>query len=408
MNTKVKYVLVSMVILSLLAVRLAAAEDAAENKPARAKIEVVFCLDTTGSMGDLIAGAQAKIWSIVNAMVSGKPVPQIKVGLVGYRDKGEEYVTKLTDLTEDLDSVHQKLFAFQAKGGGDTPESVNLALDEAVNKISWSPKSEKVYRVIFLVGDAPPHMDYPGEKKYPEICKEAANKDIMINTIRCGDDHETETVWKDIAMKADGQYASIAQSGGVNVVSTPYDAKLAELSGKLVETGVYYGSTEKREKAIAAKSRAVKEISEARESGDFRKLAVEADKSEFRAKTSAASLEAPGASADSFGGMGMGAEVGKADLLMNYARDGEQALNSISSEELPEEMQKMSDSERKKFLETKIQERKEIQKQIDELSRQRSEFLKKELEKKGSPDQSFDSVVIKMLKMQGVKKGIQY
>src|SRR5713101_5571533 len=69
------------------------------------KIEVVFCLDTTGSMGGLIEGAKQKIWAISNQIASGKPTPDLKIGLVAYRDRGDAYVTKIHDLTDDLDAV---------------------------------------------------------------------------------------------------------------------------------------------------------------------------------------------------------------------------------------------------------------------------------------------------------------
>src|SRR5580765_3407042 len=74
----------------------AAPEKIKDNKP---QVEVVFCLDTTGSMGRLIEGAKQKIWSIVNQIASGRPSPEIKVGLVAFRDKGDAYITKVFDLT---------------------------------------------------------------------------------------------------------------------------------------------------------------------------------------------------------------------------------------------------------------------------------------------------------------------
>src|SRR4051794_14904662 len=78
----------------------------ADEKPAvkRPKVEVVFCLDTTGSMGGLIDGAKARIWAICNQIASGKPTPDLKVGLVAFRDRGDEYVTKVFDLSDDLDA----------------------------------------------------------------------------------------------------------------------------------------------------------------------------------------------------------------------------------------------------------------------------------------------------------------
>jgi hypothetical protein len=60
---------------------------------ARPKIEVVFALDTTGSMGDLIAGAKQKIWAIADELASAKPTPELRIGLVAYRDRGDRYVT---------------------------------------------------------------------------------------------------------------------------------------------------------------------------------------------------------------------------------------------------------------------------------------------------------------------------
>ena len=130
------------------------------------KIDVVFVLDTTGSMSGLIQTAKEKIWSIATTMASAQQTPEIRIGLVAYRDRGDAYVTKVVDLSDDLDSVYATLMDFQADGGGDGPESVNKALYDAVHNISWS-QEDQAYQVIFLVGDAPPHMDY-NEVRYPE------------------------------------------------------------------------------------------------------------------------------------------------------------------------------------------------------------------------------------------------
>jgi Mg-chelatase subunit ChlD len=94
----------------------------------RAKIEVVFVLDTTGSMGGLIQAAKEKIWSIATTMSQAQPAPEIRMGLVAYRDRGDSYVTRVVDLSSDLDSMYATLMDFQADGGGDGPESVNQAL----------------------------------------------------------------------------------------------------------------------------------------------------------------------------------------------------------------------------------------------------------------------------------------
>ncbi len=176
----------------------AAPAEKATSAAAPPKIEVVFALDTTGSMGGMIQAAKDKIWSIANMLASAKPTPQIKMGLVAYRDRGDVYITKITPLSANLDAVYKDLQSFQAAGGGDTPESVNQALNDAVTKIDWS-KDAQTYRVIFLVGDAEPHMDYPDDVKYPVTCKLASQKGININCILCGNSEIAWKYWQDIA-----------------------------------------------------------------------------------------------------------------------------------------------------------------------------------------------------------------
>src|SRR5262249_44377336 len=181
-------------------------------KTAGPKVEVVFVVDTTGSMGGLIDAAKQKIWSISNQIAAGKPNPHVKIGLVAFRDRGDEYVTRVYDLTEDLDAVHSTLMGFKAQGGGDFPESVNEALHVAVTKTRWSEHTPTP-RLSCLAGDAPPHMDYPDDVKYPESCKQAVLKDIIINTVQCGNHPETRKYWLDICRRAEGQYVQIGADG---------------------------------------------------------------------------------------------------------------------------------------------------------------------------------------------------
>ena len=104
-------------------------------KPKKETIEVCFVLDTTGSMSGLIEGAKQKIWGIANEILASEPTPNLRIGLIGYRDRKEAYVTRVHDLSDDIDDIYAKLMKFQAQGGGDAPESVNQALHEAVTKI---------------------------------------------------------------------------------------------------------------------------------------------------------------------------------------------------------------------------------------------------------------------------------
>lgn len=347
------------------------------------RIEVVFVLDTTGSMGGLIQGAKDKIWAIANTLVATKPAPDIKMGLVGYRDRGDAYVTRLTDLTDDLDAVYTNLMAFKAEGGGDGPESVNQALHEAVTKIKWST-DDKTYRVIFLVGDYPPHMDYKDDVKYPVTCELAAKAGIIINAIQCGNHAPTEPIWADIAKRAEGQYFRVEQSGGAILASTPFDADLAKLSKELDATRVYYGAADvrKREEGRAKLADAIY---------DDAKPAAVAQRAEFNAAEG-----------------GIRNFVGKQELV-EAVRNGDVKLADLKDEELPEAMQKMTAEEREAFIEKNLATRKELQAKIQGLAKKRQEHIRAEIEKqKLDENKSFDGGLYEAIKSQAGKKNIEY
>jgi len=154
----------SLALFASLSAGIASAKTAIPTEQPK-RIQVAFVLDTTGSMSGLLEGAKRKIWSIANNLKDLEPSPEIEFALIGYRDKGDSYITKTYQMTGDLQDIYGKLIAFQAGGGGDTPESVNQALREAIYDIDWSNDND-VFRVAFLVGDAPPHMDYQ-EDQYP-------------------------------------------------------------------------------------------------------------------------------------------------------------------------------------------------------------------------------------------------
>src|ERR1044071_3298776 len=123
-------------------------------------MEMVFVLDTTGSMGGLLTGAKERIWGIVNEVMQTSKLSTVKVGLVAYRDHGDQYVTQVLPLTNDLDKVYTTLMDYNADGGGDAPEDVRQALADGGNKAGWSESSASTAQILFLVGDAPPHNDY--------------------------------------------------------------------------------------------------------------------------------------------------------------------------------------------------------------------------------------------------------
>ena len=353
-------------------------------EPEQPMVEVAFVLDTTGSMSGLIAGAKAKIWFIANQIVTAEPKPHVRIALVPYRDKGDEYVTKVFDLTDNIDQVYKDLMGFSAAGGGDTPENVNQALHDAVNKLSWS-EDESTLRIIYLVGDCPPHNEYEDVPTYDKIAYQAINeKDIYINTILCGNHGEAMKVWREIARRAEGSFAQI----GVETIATPFDDKLGELNAALAETNVYYGDSDARARQ-AEMDEGLKRM----------ERPAAADRAEFVAK--AGEGKASGA---------LTAPAGPDAVrdLVDAVRDEKLDLSEVEEDLLPEEMRDMTPEEREEYVAEHQSQRDEILTQIRELSEQRAAFQRKAMEERAEGEDGFDATVVRQLREQAARKGLTY
>jgi hypothetical protein len=311
-------------------------------------------------------------------MISAKPTPELRLGLVAYRDRGDEYVTRTVDLTNDIDAIYGHLQSFRAGGGGDQPESVNEALQEAVRKMSWS-EDRRVLKILFLVGDAPPHMDYADGPKYAQVCQEAAKKDLIINTVQCGSIAVTAPFWQEIAQLSEGSYAAIAQSGNMAVIATPLDGELAELNRKLGTTLVAYGG-ERARRVVASKQLAA----------EAAPASVAADRLAFNARS--------------------GVSVQGEGELLDGLSSGKVKLESLKKDQLPPELQKLDNDELKAEIGRKQAERADVQARIQKLSKEREEYIvaeRKRLAGEGKGD-SFDEKVAASIRAQAARKGIEY
>ncbi len=116
-------------------------------------VDLAICLDCTASMWGEIAEAQGGIDDMM--LFVGDVVGSLRVGIVGYRDRRDEFETKAWDFTSDINEARRRLWSLRADGGGDTPEAVYPALRLAYTQFSWLPSHTKV---LVLVGDAPPRV----------------------------------------------------------------------------------------------------------------------------------------------------------------------------------------------------------------------------------------------------------
>jgi uncharacterized protein YegL len=354
--------------------------------PAAGKtLEMVFVLDTTGSMGGLIDGAKQRIWGIINEVMQTPSHPAVRVGLVAYRDHGDQYVTQILPVTNDLDKVYTTLMDFRADGGGDGPEDVRQGLSDGVLKAGWSKASADTAQVVFLVGDAPPHDDYAQEPDTLTTTANAVKAGMTVNTIQCGADDGTREVWQTIARRGEGRFFAIAQDGGVASVTTPYDARLSELGTKLGSTYLAYGG--------GAGPAGASYRREAKERQDV-------------SETKVAGAAPAAAQAERAYNKALNKDAYVGDLLQSI-ENGSVKLEAVKTEDLPDELQKMSPAERQKEVERRLAERKKMRDEIVTLSKQRDEYVNAERKKSSGGQTGFDSAVASALKEQMARKGIK-
>lgn len=336
----------------------------------RPRVEVAFVLDTTGSMSGLIEGAKRRIWSVARRIGDGQPRPDLRIALVAYRDRGDLYVTQVHDFTDDMDAVYARLRSFEADGGGDTPEHVSAALHDAVHRLSWTRGNGM--RVMFLVGDAPPHLDYQDGHHYGRAVAEARGRGIAVETIQCGGDPQTALVWQEIAGLGGGHYAQIDASGGMPSMVTPHDGELARLNHELAETVVAGGTASERKKtdeALAAR----------------------------RAMPAPAAVEAAGY----FSKAEKLASHDLVDLPEAAQRREVDALRGRA--DAPAPLKDKSSAEALAYLKAQKERRQVLQKKIDELQQHRDASLAQA----GKKD-AFDEKVVQSLLDRAAKEGIKY
>jgi hypothetical protein len=348
--------------------------DFAGTAKARPIVEVAFVLDTTGSMGPLIEGAKRKIWSIATAIVDANPAAQVRMGLVAYRDIGDEYVTKTFNLTADIQDLYANLLDLRARGGGDWPESVNEALEVGVTKLAWTQGAD-ICRILFLVGDAPPHMDYAQDTKYPEVIRMARERGIVVNAVQAGGARDTERVWRSIAQLGGGEYLPIPQDGGkLVVIETPWDIEIIELQGRINGTVIPYGPRAQRS-SVESKTRQAAAAPRA----------VASEMAGYLSKSAA---------------LAGAAVTGRGDLVADVA-SGRQTLAGVDDADLPDHLRSMTPAERQAAIDRSLAERKRLSERMAELVGKRDRYVMER--RKSAPAMaadSFDRAVAATLRAQ--------
>lgn len=169
------------------------------------RIDVVFAIDTTGSMGDEIDVVKQRLRAMVAEIGTGQPRPDVRFGLVAYKDRGDAYVTRPVELSRNVNAFYEQIQALSADGGGDEPEDVAAALTWAIDKMNWD-SSREVAKLVFLIGDAGPHH-YANEASMKTLAARAKEKRIKITAIGCsGLMGDAEQEFRTLALNSGGRF----------------------------------------------------------------------------------------------------------------------------------------------------------------------------------------------------------
>ncbi len=169
-------------------------------------LDILFLLDTTGSMDDEIAQLKNTISSVANRIHELPGGPDTRIGMTVYRDRGDSFLTGTFDFTSDVAAFDRALADVRADGGGDYPEAVDEALAASLSEPTWRP-AESTVQLIFLVADAPPHVDRQVAVPYTESMIEARSRGIKILPVSSsGTDDQAEFVFRQLAQFTGGRY----------------------------------------------------------------------------------------------------------------------------------------------------------------------------------------------------------
>ncbi|MFM1874232.1 MAG: hypothetical protein RL398_3654 [Planctomycetota bacterium] len=343
----------------------------AESAAAR-PIDLALCLDVSGSMNGLIDAARQNLWAVVNELAMLKPAPRLRVALLTYGctdyDKDKGWVKIDVAFTHDLDLVSERLFALTTNGGD---EYVARVVRTASESLEWS-REERALKLLFVAGNEAAGQD--PEFAVADVCRGAIAKGIVVNSIYCGSvGDDLVGGWRYVATAAEGRFAAIDHNQSV-VITTPYDAKLQELSEALNATYVPYG--------VDAAAWAENQV---------------------RQDANAASLNSA-AAAQRCMVKGSGLYDNRQWDLVDACKDPKFLLKDVKKEHLPEALRDLDEAGLRRHIESKAAERRLLSKQVAALGKQRDAFVWRE-QSRNSQGGLFESAVLDAVREQAVGRG---
>lgn len=339
-------------------------------------VDVVICLDTSGSMQQLIDACRRKLWDLCSVLAQARPAPRLRVALLTYggvQNADDGFVVQHVPFTEDLDRVYEELMKLTTNGG---EEYVGGVVRRALDRLEWS-QERGALKLIFVAGNESADQDRTFLTR--EVCKDALQRSVVVHAIYCGPDgtQGDAASWRQVAEHGGGTYAAIDTSGTVSI-ETPYDAELVRLSEALNGTYLPFGAMGRRAHENQARQ-------------DANAGSLGASTAASRAQTKASGVYCNG-SWD----------------LIDASADAEFDLATLEEDALPEALRGKSLAEQRAVIESMRARRTALQAQIQALGVRRQAFVEEALARQAGAERSIDSAMTRAVRTQAEAVGFRF
>ncbi len=320
-----------------------------DSKSANNTVKIALLLDTSNSMDGLINQAKAQLWDIVNkfshAKYGDQARPELQIALYQYGNDNlssrEGYIQQVLNFSGDLDEISEKLFSLTTNGG---EEYCGQVIHTSLKQLEWGQNPDNL-KMIFIAGNEP--FDQ-GRLKYTEATTDAKEKNVIVNTIFCGNYEEgIDTYWKNGATLTGGEYIAIDHNRQVVHIDTPYNEIIIGLNKKLNSTYISYG-------ALGASKM---------------QLQADQDANAYELEEAVAVKRAVSKSSRLY--------KNKQWDLVDASEDDDFEVASIDKKDLPKVLQDKPTAEIESYIADKKSERVRIQREIREANAQRDAFIAK-------------------------------
>ena len=177
-------------------------------------LDLMFVIDTTGSMGDELDYIKAELDDVIRQVRRDNANIDVRLSVNVYRDFGDEYVVRSMPFERDIENQLAFLRRQAASGGGDWEEAVHVALDDALSDHDWNDSATA--KLLFLVLDAPPHNTDSIRNEMHRLYNLSASMGVRIIPVASsGIDKITEFLLRAMSITTGGTYIFLTDHSGI-------------------------------------------------------------------------------------------------------------------------------------------------------------------------------------------------